>query len=354
MSKISRTVVVDTLNSAIGIAAQNRFQNSHDNVISSDAFPSFSNLLNYLIKTDNPHVLFAWRGALQGVWSSTKSKELFEELRRSKKVFASVVDHAGIDSLTTENSIINMVDGYFVSSKELMNLYQKSFPATQPIGILRDLPNYKAIEQIREAPKPEIVKIIWVGNSLWGANNGYTDHKGYHEIIKPLFSYLRDQYGFECLVVDSSRKRIPNLDTLKLIHESRVLVQASHAEGTGMPILEALGLNTAILTTDVGIAPELNLTASNIFCRADEIESIANKIVDLIDQNCNTESQFDEYVDQAREDVIFPDELETKFSNNMIEVSSLSGFYWQLKWFRRWLLQRLSQPRTKFRKYFQG
>ncbi len=346
MSKTSWIVVVDRYESAIGIAAQNRFQNTLSTVISSDDFYSINGLLENLIEADAPQVLFAWRGALRGVWSSEKSLELFEKLRSSKRIFASVVDHAGIDSITTEKSIINLVDGYFVSSKELFDLYKRIFPTRPPIGILRDLPNYQAIVEIRKTHKPAGVRVIWVGNSTWGNHAGYRDHKGYSEIINPLFKYLGDEFDFECIVVDSARNRISNLETLKLIHQSHVLVQASRNEGTGMPILEALGLNTAILTTNVGVAPELNLPSQNIFSRTDKIEEIANKIRNLVNENRKTENLFDEYISHAFQ-IIDISNTSTMVGNKVPNVDKpLDRLVWELKWFRRWLMQLLSRDRS--------
>ena len=48
-----------------------------------------------------------------------------------------------------------------------------------------------------------------------------------------------------------------NDSVLKEIAERNFLIQASASEGTGLPLLEALGLGTVPITTEVGIAGEI-------------------------------------------------------------------------------------------------
>ena len=64
---------------------------------------------------------------------------------------------------------------------------------------------------------------------------------------------------------------------LQKICQADVLIHTSNSEGTGLPILEALGLETDVMTTDVGIAGEIfsknheskfiNRNADNIFAK---------------------------------------------------------------------------------------
>jgi glycosyltransferase involved in cell wall biosynthesis len=97
--------------------------------------------------------------------------------------------------------------------------------------------------------------IIWVGNSKWGSNYGFVDHKGFCEIVKPLKKEFTSICPF--WLIDSSTTRTPNEEVLGKIAESEILIQASAHEGTGLPLLEAMGVGTIPITTDVGIAREI-------------------------------------------------------------------------------------------------
>jgi hypothetical protein len=61
----------------------------------------------------------------------------------------------------------------------------------------------------------------------------------------------------ELEIIDSSRKRLSQFRVLRKIRNSDILIQVSASEGTGLPILEAIGLGTEILSTPVGVFGEL-------------------------------------------------------------------------------------------------
>jgi glycosyltransferase involved in cell wall biosynthesis len=123
--------------------------------------------------------------------------------------------------------------------------------------VLHDLPDTEKIREIRNRSHKSN-GIIWVGNSKWGQRYGYKDLKGFQEIVEPLMrDFLVGDASLKFKVFDSSKQRVDNKIILSEIANSRVLIQASESEGTGLPILEALGLGIIPVTTNVGVAAEL-------------------------------------------------------------------------------------------------
>jgi glycosyltransferase involved in cell wall biosynthesis len=123
--------------------------------------------------------------------------------------------------------------------------------------VLHDLPDVQKIRDLRNLRR-QSGGVIWVGNSKWGERYGYKDFKGYEEIVAPLKRELEAEHpSLNFRVFDSAIRRVDNKCILSEIANSRVLVQASESEGTGLPILEALGLGIIPVTTNVGVATEL-------------------------------------------------------------------------------------------------
>jgi glycosyltransferase involved in cell wall biosynthesis len=134
-------------------------------------------------------------------------------------------------------------------------------PEFPPKKILHDMPNRKMIEVTRAnqlRSKQSKTRVIWVGNSKWGKKQGFHDHKGFYEVVKPLKNLLQNcDSNIVLEIIDSGESRISYELVLQKIRDSDVLIQTSSSEGTGLPLLEALGLETDVITTDVGVASEV-------------------------------------------------------------------------------------------------
>tara|TARA_R110002072_G_scaffold113818_1_gene243563 strand:- start:9562 stop:10803 length:1242 start_codon:yes stop_codon:yes gene_type:complete len=105
------------------------------------------------------------------------------------------------------------------------------------------------------ANKP--LRIGWVGNSDWGITLGH-DYKGKHSIFDPALALLR-QAGvpFTVHIADKAIRRVPRVDMPDFYKNVDVLVCCSLFEGTPNPVLEAMASGCAIVSTDVGIVPEV-------------------------------------------------------------------------------------------------
>jgi glycosyltransferase involved in cell wall biosynthesis len=74
-------------------------------------------------------------------------------------------------------------------------------------------------------------------------------------------------------VIDSSIAYLDNHRVLEKIQAADVLIQTSASEGTGLPVIEAAGLGTLVITTRVGIAPEIfNESLARLICNRDPEE----------------------------------------------------------------------------------
>jgi glycosyltransferase involved in cell wall biosynthesis len=84
--------------------------------------------------------------------------------------------------------------------------------------------------------------------------------------------------NLEFEVLDSKKIRVSNQEVIEKISRSRVLLQTSDSEGTGLPILEALGLGVAPVTRDVGIAKEILLGELSKFIVNTDLDDIEKTI----------------------------------------------------------------------------
>jgi glycosyltransferase involved in cell wall biosynthesis len=146
-----------------------------------------------------------------------------------------------------------------VTSAILFELYSNLTDTPKPIAIWHDIPNVNLIRLVRaENQKMKTSQATWVGNSKWGINQGFTDHKGFTTVIQPLMRHFESHLGCTKIqVIDSAMGRKSNIDVLRTIRNSSFLLQCSTSEGTGLPVLEALGLGVTPITTDVGVAREV-------------------------------------------------------------------------------------------------
>jgi hypothetical protein len=256
-------LISDTEHSALSISARCRSKLINAEVLYGDNFHSVNQLFDTIIEKNPLILFFVWRQSLLDLLNSiTQEQRALLKQRRTLAVL--IPDHLGLDNpkSTQEFELLNYGDSYYVTSKILYEAYN-SIPSIQkPFGILHDLPDVDLIRKTRnEIVQVDSNQVIWVGNSEWGSKQGYTDHKGYRSVIKPLGIILKNHKDcFKLKIVDSARKNVPNEEVLRQIHESSFLLLTSKSEGTGLPLLESLGLGITPLSTRVGIAPELLAT----------------------------------------------------------------------------------------------
>jgi glycosyltransferase involved in cell wall biosynthesis len=150
-----------------------------------------------------------------------------------------------------------LVSGYTVSSNRLRGIYysQPGFPApdaTTPDGV--DLGIFSPVQA---SPSRNDLIVGWVGNSRWSSSL-YEDHKGLHTILIPAIEQLKAQgIPVQLRLADRADGLRPQADMPDFYRGLDVYVCASLHEGTPNPVLEAMGCGIPVISTDVGIVPEV-------------------------------------------------------------------------------------------------
>jgi hypothetical protein len=255
--------VVDSKKSALYTAACARTKILGGSVVAANEFSSAKALLNFLIKMKPATIIFSWRQALLESSFTLQNQYLLKKIHECSVIGILIPDHQGLDSKhwLRELTTLALCDFYMVTNILLLKTYSQLIPEFPPASVLHDLPDREMMEKVRNTfPKFEqkTLRVIWIGNSKWGERQGFRDHKGFQEVIRPLNRLIdacQDHISLE--IIDSGVQRIPREIALQRIRQADVLIQASASEGTGLPILEALGLETDVITTDVGVASEI-------------------------------------------------------------------------------------------------
>jgi len=255
--------VVDTSSSALFTAAQSRAKLCGGIVVAANSFTSPRALLRFL-ETNAPQVvLFAWRKALLDLTSNKRNSDTLRKIHTRTSIGTLIPDHLGLNSKFSKAELdtLAMSDFYMVTSEILLSEYNDFSEQFPPYGLLHDLPDIELLKLVKtEKPKKKNQKlsVVWIGNSKWGERQGFSDHKGFQAIVIPLLEIVREHGNcMKITIVDSSAKKLAYRDVLELIRDADVLIQTSRSEGTGLPILEALALRTNVVTTSVGIVPEV-------------------------------------------------------------------------------------------------
>lgn len=331
-------IIVDNHKSALATVAQQR-QKFHDSeIVYASDFQSPTKLLNYINDLACKKIVFAWRGALREALMSSTSTSIYKNMLASKTVHLLIPDLVGLQpqNQKSELSLINSAHGYWVTSEELLHGYKKLFPEKIPLGIYHDLPDIEMIMKIRNQNLKD-GKVIWVGNSKWGSNFGFVDHKGFNEIVKPLSRRL--SIGEKFRIVDSANTRIKNSEVLDAISRSCFLIQTSVHEGTGLPLLEALGVGTVPITSKVGIAQEVltgkltNLiverNVESFYLKLQELEKAGE---DLSKSCCDA---FDKYISKVQNEKLKWERGDIVFASDRSRL--IDAFKLRFKWLIRHL-----------------
>lgn len=259
MTAPSLAYIVDRCGSALDISAISRERFQKFIIVYADKYRKPKDLVKYIIEQRFSSIFFGWR---QGLFDIGQDNVLLNKLLdHNISIGFLVADYLGFDFYEKEKQLMSFANYYYVTNFNLYEKYSKLFSSFKPRGIIYDLPDIEAIQAIREKSTKTAnhrPKIIWVGNSSWGNRKGKKDHKGFHEVILPLNKLIRNHGNcFDLTIIDSKMNKVSNSEVLQKIYRSDFLLQTSISEGTGLPVLEALGLGVLPLSTNVGIIPEL-------------------------------------------------------------------------------------------------
>ena len=341
-------IIVDRLDSGLGIAALGRAElDPNIDVIAALKHPTLRSLLNKLEAGDYRDLLFSWRYLLEEIYNSKFSKKAVSELFEKSRVGVLIPDYQGIDCSSLKLSIrefnlLKRVDFYHVTNLDLAKKYQIAFPSDHFAGVLHDVTSRRKISETRTRNIVKKQQIIWIGNSKWGTRAGYNDYKGFERVIKPLVKKIQDSVlNYDVEIIDLAIKKISHQQVLRKIAESRILILASDYEGTGLPILEALGLDTYVITTNVGIAPEIFSDLNFGTIVEQEVDAFFCEIVEYQSNNRAKsdigKSAFEKYMSSAESEHINPNKFNGGHLDPLSERRSAPRVS-DLIWFLRFLI----------------
>lgn len=246
-----------------------------------------------------------WRAFLSSYWNTDvqayisnlgmSEAEFHHKFIDGKVISTEVYDHLlleGAEYEMTKKLFIeenSLVTHYAVSSLKLNEIYtKKKNLVKRPCAILPDgvdLDRFYPMNMDRfDHLNERTIRFGWVGNSKWWS---VEDLKGIGTIIKPAFEQLRKEgYNVELITSDRLNGITPHHKMPKFYADIDCYVCASLYEGTPNPILEAMACGLPVITTDVGLVPELFgprqmqyvLKERSVTCFAERVRHLASHL----------------------------------------------------------------------------
>lgn len=259
-------LVVDNLDWAFGKVAQNikkRMQSSNVEILCTSHYKTIKDFLDALKKATKKDSIihFFWRDYLLECLNFVRLFPKYKNIFLNNKITTHIPDHLFIETNSDDYEkrvgLMKFVDGYFVTSKKLYDLYAQDHTFDAPFGIIYDNPDIKIQSEYIAEAKGKI-KVVWIGNSRWGEYLGHLDYKGLNSVVLPALKKIENS-GRELIYkeFDSSKKKNTHEVILDYLKDADILLVSSLAEGTPLPLLEAMAQGCAIITSDVGIASEI-------------------------------------------------------------------------------------------------
>lgn len=207
----------------------------------------------------------------------------------NSNITTSVYDHL----LLSENAVKEreilfnaLVIGYHTCSNKLNDIYSSFNNYPPPFNIIEDgvdLDFFQPANLERLIDEKREILVGWVGNSKWGGDG--IDHKGLQTIIKPAVESLRSEgYKIRGYYADREERWIPHHEMSNYYNSIDICVCASDIEGTPNPALEAMACGVPVISTDVGIIPQLfGKLQKDYILPSRDAESLKLKLKDLIE-----------------------------------------------------------------------
>lgn len=188
------------------------------------------------------------------------SAHFLDDFFHKKILSTSVYDHLFLSPREIEQreNLFNTFN-YYVSSEKLNKIYGNISAYPNPLAVIEDgidetLFYPKNLNRFNNKKRPLVIG--WVGNSKWAAEE--VDFKGFVTIVKPTLEALKDEgYLVDSLYCDRVDGFVPHEQMVHYYEKIDVLVCMSLIEGTPNPVLEAMACGVPVISTDVGIVPQV-------------------------------------------------------------------------------------------------
>lgn len=230
-------------------------------------------LVRSLLATRDMDLLhFFWRGDARTLFTEefrTHTGVLLGDVQRflsdyvvGRRMTTAVYDHLFLGSGEVQQwkQMYQSIAAYYTCSPRLDAIYREidDYPdplATLPDGVDLDLfrpLNLSRFGEVRSRP----LVVGWAGNSLWSSVGD--DPKGFHTILAPVLARLRSEgFAIEGRFADRMEGFRPHTSMPDYYASIDVYVCPSLHEGTPNPVLEAMACGVPVISTDVGLIPEV-------------------------------------------------------------------------------------------------
>lgn len=269
----------------------------------------------FILTTDYDLTYFMWRGAISWLYSEMSRKyiedlgyefeEFLQKFVRNRNIVTCVYDHLFINSEEERTEfILNNIRDYIVSSEKLKKIYDERYDKKPSMvisdGVDLELFKMDNASKFDELKDDDIIKIGWTGNSKFTDENG-DDLKGLNKIINPAIKELKEEgYKIELVVADRNIKFIPHNEMPKYYNNIDIYICTSRTEGTPNTVLEAMACGIPVISTDVGIVPEVFGEKQKEFIIERTKEELKKKIINLISNKQKLKMLSDENLKQIQ------------------------------------------------------
>lgn len=226
----------------------------------------------FLYGTSYDLMFFMWRGIISWIYSDFSKnyiaklgfeyEDFLKKYIKRKNIVTAIYDHLFINSETDRTDfVLNNVKAYTVCSEKLNKIYNEYPNDKKPSMVISDgvdlelfkMNDMKKYDNIEN----KTIKIGWTGNSKFTDEND-DDLKGLNKIIKPAIKELhKEGYNIELEIADRNVKMIPHNEMQNYYNQIDIYICASRTEGHPDTVLEAMACGVPVISTDVGIIPEV-------------------------------------------------------------------------------------------------
>ena len=337
-------MVVDTASSALATSARARMNLQEIELLVATDYSSPRKLIAEIERRQFSALFFSWRACLYDLAKCSSTANALNRMRLDFPIGVLVPDYIGLQDkfIEAESELLHFCDFYYVTNRDLQELYKNNLGFPNPTGILHDMPNVSLIREKRitvntRDPK----KVIWVGNSQWGKRQGYSDHKGFMKVVAPLQEELTDHGEcFQLVIIDSHKNRMSQSHVFDEMLEASFVIQTSISEGTGLPILEGMGLGLLPLSTKVGVFPEINVGYIHMTILDQDYTKFHRALHWIRESNPSTPedaiNEFERFVGEiSNEKITYPSETKIVDLNSFSFLERLKvNLIWKLRFFK--------------------
>ena len=258
-------------------------------------------------------VFFMWRALISWLYSDYSKKlmkdlgfsfeEFIKKYLKEKNIIAGVYDQLFLNAEKERTDfILSNVKGYMVCSQRLKEIYDKFEKKPKMVishGV--DLQLFKMVDKNKyDNLGNRTLKIGWTGNSKF-LDEKDDDLKGVQKVIKPAIEELiNENYNIELKIADRNIKMLPHDEMYKYYNEIDIYVCASRTEGIPNTILEAMACGVPVISTDVGIVPEVLGKKQKEFIIERTKDDLKNKIKELVENKQKLKELSEENLQQIR------------------------------------------------------